>query len=126
MIGPEDPKGHVTQKYVNSIVGRFSNRIPVGTHAIERKGIKGEVVAYLNGMSLSITHTKNQLTILQRVMRSLCMVAQSDGMLFPGRSPRLPSSSLRLKKRKSKLFRKALLLFSTSGPLLGIKVSLEL
>ncbi|TEB33509.1 galactose mutarotase-like protein [Coprinellus micaceus] len=36
VIGPEDPSGHKTQKYTNSIVGRYANRIPVGTHTLER------------------------------------------------------------------------------------------
>ncbi|KAG6877500.1 hypothetical protein C0993_006602 [Termitomyces sp. T159_Od127] len=47
-FGPEDPEGHVTQKYVNTIIGRYSNRIPVGTHIIERKGIKGQMTAIAN------------------------------------------------------------------------------
>ncbi|KAE9399481.1 galactose mutarotase-like protein [Gymnopus androsaceus JB14] len=48
VIGPEDPQGHVTQKYTNTIIGRYANRIPVGTHSIERNGVKAEVVAELN------------------------------------------------------------------------------
>ncbi|KAK7682610.1 hypothetical protein QCA50_014410 [Cerrena zonata] len=28
VVGPEDPKGHLTQKYTNTIVGRYANRLP--------------------------------------------------------------------------------------------------
>lgn len=52
VVGPEDPEGHATQRYVNTIIGRFTNRIPAGTHMIERKGIKGQMTAIANGMSL--------------------------------------------------------------------------
>ncbi|KAG6889398.1 hypothetical protein C0992_005391 [Termitomyces sp. T32_za158] len=48
VVGPEDPEGHVTQKYVNTIIGRYSNRIPASTHTIERKGIKGRMTAIAN------------------------------------------------------------------------------
>ncbi|KAG6827911.1 hypothetical protein H0H92_009980 [Tricholoma furcatifolium] len=48
VVGPEDPEGHVTQKYVNTIIGRYSNRIPVGKHSFERKGIRGEITAPAN------------------------------------------------------------------------------
>ncbi|KAF9058964.1 galactose mutarotase-like protein [Rhodocollybia butyracea] len=48
VIGPEDPRGHITQKYVNTIIGRYANRIPIGKHSIERNGVKAEVVAGLN------------------------------------------------------------------------------
>ncbi|KAJ4477510.1 galactose mutarotase-like domain-containing protein [Lentinula aciculospora] len=48
VIGPEDPRGHITQRYTNTIIGRYANRVPVGTHAIERNGVKAEVVAKLN------------------------------------------------------------------------------
>ncbi|KAJ3712023.1 galactose mutarotase-like protein [Lentinula raphanica] len=48
VIGPEDPRGHITQKYTNTIIGRYANRIPVGAHKIERNGVKAEVVAKLN------------------------------------------------------------------------------
>jgi hypothetical protein len=54
------------------------------------------------------------------------MVAQSVGMLFPGRLPLLLSSSLRLKNRRSRLFQRALLLFSTSDLLQEIRDSLGL
>ncbi|OCH86488.1 galactose mutarotase-like protein [Obba rivulosa] len=29
LIGPEDPVGHLTQKYTNTVVGRYANRLPV-------------------------------------------------------------------------------------------------
>ncbi|KAF8055540.1 galactose mutarotase-like domain-containing protein [Lyophyllum atratum] len=48
VIGPELPEDHVTQKYTNSIVGRYSNRVPVGTHILERNGIKSEFTAVAN------------------------------------------------------------------------------
>ncbi|KAF9037613.1 galactose mutarotase-like domain-containing protein [Panaeolus papilionaceus] len=48
VIGPEDPEGHKTQKYTNSIVGRYANRIPVGTHKLERHGITGELATQAN------------------------------------------------------------------------------
>jgi aldose 1-epimerase len=48
VIGPESPKDHVTQKYTNTIVGRYANRIPVGTHVLERAGIKSEFTAISN------------------------------------------------------------------------------
>ncbi|KAJ7129045.1 galactose mutarotase-like domain-containing protein [Mycena filopes] len=48
VIGPEAPEEHVTQKYTNTVVGRYSNRVPVGTHKVERKGITSEVTAILN------------------------------------------------------------------------------
>ncbi|KAK7006229.1 galactose mutarotase-like protein [Favolaschia claudopus] len=48
VIGPESPKDHTIQKYINTVVGRYSNRIPVGTHKVERNGISSEVTAILN------------------------------------------------------------------------------
>ncbi|KAG6873480.1 hypothetical protein C0995_015183 [Termitomyces sp. Mi166 len=48
VVGPESPEGHATQKYVNTIIGRFSNRIPAGTHIIERNGIKGQMTVIAN------------------------------------------------------------------------------
>lgn len=48
VIGPEKPEDHVTQKYTNTIIGRYSNRIPVGTHTLERNGIKSEFEAKAN------------------------------------------------------------------------------
>ncbi|KAF5347395.1 hypothetical protein D9758_011255 [Tetrapyrgos nigripes] len=49
VIGPEDPTGHVTQKYTNTIIGRYANRIPVGKHSLERNGYKAEFEAMANG-----------------------------------------------------------------------------
>ncbi|KAJ3548486.1 hypothetical protein NMY22_g1244 [Coprinellus aureogranulatus] len=48
VIGPEDPSGHKTQKYTNSIVGRYANRIPVGTHDLERGNYKSTFTAQAN------------------------------------------------------------------------------
>jgi len=48
VIGPEKPEDHVTQKYTNTIIGRYSNRIPVGKHILERKGFKSEFEAKAN------------------------------------------------------------------------------
>jgi len=48
VIGPEAPEGHVTQKYTNSIVGRYANRIPVGTHHLERNGFKKDLTTIPN------------------------------------------------------------------------------
>ncbi|RDB29426.1 Aldose 1-epimerase [Hypsizygus marmoreus] len=48
VIGPEQPEDHVSQKYTNTIVGRYANRIPVGTHHLERHGIQSEFTAMAN------------------------------------------------------------------------------
>ncbi|EAU83259.1 hypothetical protein CC1G_11895 [Coprinopsis cinerea okayama7 len=48
VIGPEKPEDHKTQKYTNSIVGRYANRIPVGTHVLERNGIQSTFDAKAN------------------------------------------------------------------------------
>ncbi|KAL0953230.1 hypothetical protein HGRIS_004483 [Hohenbuehelia grisea] len=48
LIGPELPQHHLQRKYVNTIIGRYANRIPVGKHAIERNGIQAEVTAIAN------------------------------------------------------------------------------
>ncbi|KAJ7683639.1 galactose mutarotase-like domain-containing protein [Mycena rosella] len=48
VIGPESPEGHTTQKYTNTVIGRYSNRLPVGTHKFERNGITSEMTAILN------------------------------------------------------------------------------
>ena len=50
VIGPESPHGHVTQKYTNFIIGRYTNRVPVGTHPLERHGIKSNFTALPNGV----------------------------------------------------------------------------
>ncbi|KAG5645095.1 hypothetical protein DXG03_006909 [Asterophora parasitica] len=62
VIGPELPKDHVSQKYTNSIVGRYSNRIPVGTHILERHGIKSEFVAQANGDEAELSHLSSPTT----------------------------------------------------------------
>ncbi|KAF8888966.1 galactose mutarotase-like domain-containing protein [Mucidula mucida] len=43
VVGPEAPEAHVTQKYTNTIIGRYANRVPVATHKVERHGFTGEV-----------------------------------------------------------------------------------
>jgi len=48
VIGPEAPEDHLTQKYTNTIVGRYANRIPVGTHTLERHGVNSEFTAMAN------------------------------------------------------------------------------
>ncbi|KAJ7592543.1 galactose mutarotase-like domain-containing protein [Mycena floridula] len=48
LVGPEPPEGHLTKKYTNTIIGRYANRIPVGTHQLERNGVKGEFTAQAN------------------------------------------------------------------------------
>lgn len=50
VIGPESPSDHKTQKYTNSIVGRYANRIPVGSHVLERNEFKSHLTALTNGM----------------------------------------------------------------------------
>ncbi|TRM64525.1 galactose mutarotase-like domain-containing protein [Schizophyllum amplum] len=42
MVGPEKPEDHVTRKYINSIIGRYTNRLPVKPLEFERNGVKGE------------------------------------------------------------------------------------
>ncbi|KAH9481106.1 Galactose mutarotase [Psilocybe cubensis] len=48
VIGPEEPQGHLSQKYTNTVVGRYANRVPVGTHTLERNGVKSEFSAQSN------------------------------------------------------------------------------
>jgi aldose 1-epimerase len=48
LIGPEKPEGHVQQKYTNTIVGRYSNRLPVSTLDINKNGIKATVTPRSN------------------------------------------------------------------------------
>ncbi|KAI5119636.1 hypothetical protein M0805_008998 [Coniferiporia weirii] len=50
LIGPENPNDFLSQyhKYHNTIVGRYTNRVPVGTHEIERNGFKSQFVAQGN------------------------------------------------------------------------------
>ncbi|EPQ52513.1 galactose mutarotase-like protein [Gloeophyllum trabeum ATCC 11539] len=43
VIGPEQPRDHLKKKYVNTIIGRYANRLPVGEFSLEREGAKGTV-----------------------------------------------------------------------------------
>ncbi|KAI0749261.1 galactose mutarotase-like protein [Daedaleopsis nitida] len=43
LIGPEDPTGHIAQKYTNTIIGRYANRLPIGSHTLERDGLSSVV-----------------------------------------------------------------------------------
>lgn len=43
MVGPEDAADHARVTYHNTIVGRYSNRLPVGTHTIAKNGATAEV-----------------------------------------------------------------------------------
>ncbi|EJD07057.1 galactose mutarotase-like protein [Fomitiporia mediterranea MF3/22] len=50
LIGPEKPEDFLSEfhKYHNTIVGRYTNRVPVGEHQIERGGFKSQFVAQGN------------------------------------------------------------------------------
>ncbi|PIL35328.1 hypothetical protein GSI_02053 [Ganoderma sinense ZZ0214-1] len=48
LIGPEDPSGHLTQKYTNTIIGRYANRLPVGSFSINRNNIHAVVSPQAN------------------------------------------------------------------------------
>ncbi|KAH0832841.1 hypothetical protein J3R83DRAFT_11768 [Lanmaoa asiatica] len=48
VIGPEDPKDHSVVKYTNTIIGRYANRVPVGTHVVAKKGITSSFEALPN------------------------------------------------------------------------------
>ncbi|PCH39334.1 galactose mutarotase-like protein [Wolfiporia cocos MD-104 SS10] len=51
LIGPESPAGHLTQKYTNTIIGRYANRVPVppaGTLPIARNGASAEIAPRAN------------------------------------------------------------------------------
>lgn len=39
VVGPEAPTGHSTQKYTNTLIGRYTNRVPVGSHTISKNGL---------------------------------------------------------------------------------------
>ena len=61
LIGPENPADFENRnhKYHNTIVGRYSNRIPVGTYHLERNGVKAEFTAIGNrtdDVSVIISH----------------------------------------------------------------------
>ncbi|KAF8525890.1 galactose mutarotase-like protein [Hysterangium stoloniferum] len=53
VVGPSDPAlhGQNPHKYQNSIIGRYTNRLPVGATHIEKDGIKSELEPLANGMS---------------------------------------------------------------------------
>ena len=90
VIGPEDPKEHLQKKYTNTIVGRYANRIPVGTHELERNGVKSLFVAQANGMSVSSSNLMIHL-LFQRIPVFLCMVVQRDLMPSLGNLYHLPN-----------------------------------
>ncbi|TFL02352.1 galactose mutarotase-like protein [Pterulicium gracile] len=48
VLGPESPQDHLGQKYVNTIIGRYSNRIPTGEHVIERNGVTAKLTSLPN------------------------------------------------------------------------------
>lgn len=48
VVGPEAPEDHTTQKYTNTIIGRYANRVPTGTHKLQRNGYEGVLVAQAN------------------------------------------------------------------------------
>ncbi|KDQ52685.1 hypothetical protein JAAARDRAFT_39962 [Jaapia argillacea MUCL 33604] len=48
IVGPEAPSDHLKKKYNHTIIGRYTNRLPVGTWDIERNGIKGKVTPVAN------------------------------------------------------------------------------
>lgn len=48
LIGPELPAGHLTQKYTNTIIGRYANRVPAGTHPVSRAGVHSSLTAASN------------------------------------------------------------------------------
>ncbi|OBZ66205.1 Aldose 1-epimerase [Grifola frondosa] len=48
LIGPEDPAGHLTQRYTNTIIGRYANRLPVGSFPISRNGLSATVTPLSN------------------------------------------------------------------------------
>ncbi|KAI0034751.1 galactose mutarotase-like protein [Vararia minispora EC-137] len=39
VVGPEDPTGHKILKYTNTVIGRYTNRVPTGPHTLTRNGI---------------------------------------------------------------------------------------
>ncbi|KAH7913501.1 galactose mutarotase-like domain-containing protein [Hygrophoropsis aurantiaca] len=48
VIGPEAPEDHSVVKYTNTIIGRYANRVPVGTHTVEKDGITSQFTAITN------------------------------------------------------------------------------
>ncbi|KAI0260464.1 galactose mutarotase-like domain-containing protein [Gloeopeniophorella convolvens] len=45
VVGPEDPADHQDLPYTNTIVGRYANRVPSGTHPISRNGASATFTA---------------------------------------------------------------------------------
>ncbi|KAH9914979.1 galactose mutarotase-like protein [Fomitopsis serialis] len=48
LIGPETPSDHLVQKYTNTIIGRYANRVPAGTHTVTRNGLSSSLTAASN------------------------------------------------------------------------------
>ncbi|KIM80392.1 hypothetical protein PILCRDRAFT_822524 [Piloderma croceum F 1598] len=48
VVGPEKPEDHLRNKYTNTLIGRYTNRLPVGTHSIERKIKEDEIACKIN------------------------------------------------------------------------------
>ncbi|CCL98625.1 uncharacterized protein FIBRA_00627 [Fibroporia radiculosa] len=48
LIGPETPSGHLVQKYTNTLIGRYANRVPAGTHTISRASNTASLTAASN------------------------------------------------------------------------------
>ena len=48
LIGPEAPSDHLVQKYTNTIIGRYANRVPAGAHTFTRNGFTGTLNAASN------------------------------------------------------------------------------
>ena len=53
LIGPEDPQAHASQKYTNSIIGRYTNRLPVPE---DGQGLPVEQ----NGLKATVNHKSNE------------------------------------------------------------------
>ncbi|KAI0693410.1 galactose mutarotase-like protein [Cytidiella melzeri] len=48
LIGPEQPQGHVQQNYTNTIIGRYSNRLPASTLVVSKNGAEATVTPRSN------------------------------------------------------------------------------
>lgn len=40
LVGPENPTDHLRQKYTNTVVGRYANRLPVSSHTLAKAGVE--------------------------------------------------------------------------------------
>ena len=49
VTGPEKPEDHATQKYTNTIIGRYAGRISPATQVLERHNIKSVFAPKVNG-----------------------------------------------------------------------------